>query len=67
MQNANICARIKIESIFWLFILKKVRRSLSLVIKVDNAKIVNMLIENALVLDHTLYKCVRYNFTCKIR
>ena len=57
----------KIESIFWLSTLKKVKRTSSLVIEVDDANIANMLIEEELVLDHTIHKCIRYNPTCKIK
>lgn len=64
MQNASICANIKIESIFQLFALKKNKRILLLIIKIDNAKMANMLIKEGLVLD---YICIRYNFAYKIR
>lgn len=36
-------------------------------IKVDNAKITNLLIEETLVLDHTLHGYMRYNPACKIK
>ena len=66
-QNASMCAGMKIESIFWLSALKKDRRTSSLVIEVDNAKMANMLIEEGLVLDHTLHGCMRYNPACRIK
>lgn len=61
IKNASMCARIKIESIFRFFILKKDRRILSLVIRINDTKMANMLIEKKLALDYTLYKCIRYN------
>ena len=67
MQNASICTRIKIKSIFWLSALKKDKRTSSLVIEVDDAKMVNTLIEEGLVLDHTLHRCMKYNLACKIK
>ena len=60
-------AGMKIESIFWLSTLKKDRRSSSLVVEVDDAKMANMLIEEGLVLDHTLHGCMRYNPACRIK
>ncbi len=66
-QNASMCAGMKIESIFWLSALKKDRRISSLVIEVDDAKMANMLIEEGLVLDHTLHGCMRYNPACRIK
>ena len=39
MQNASMCAGMKIESLFWLSSLKKDRRTASLMIEVDDAKI----------------------------
>ena len=62
-----MCAGMKIESIFWLSVLKKDRRTLLLVIKVDNAKMANILIKEGMVLDHTLHGCKRYNPTCRIK
>ena len=67
MQNTSICAGMKIEGIFWLSILKKNRRTSSRVIEVNNAKMANMLIEEVLVLDHTLHGCMKYNLTCRIK
>ncbi len=67
MQNASMCAVMKIESIFWLSVLKKDRRILSLVIEVDVAKIANILVEEGLVLDHTLHGCMRYNPAYRIK
>ena len=67
MQNISMCANMKIESIFWLSILKKYRRTSLLVVEVDDAKIANILIEEGLVLDHTLHRCIRYNLACKIK
>lgn len=58
-QNASMCASMKIESILWLFALKKNRRTSLLVIKVDNAKMANILIEKRKVLDHILHGCMR--------
>ena len=57
----------KIKNIFWLFTLKKNRRTLSLIIKVDKVKITNILIEEGLVLNHTLYKYILYNLAYKIK
>lgn len=48
-------------------VLKKDRCTSSLVIKVDNAKIANTLIEKRLVLDHTLQRCIKYNSTCRMK
>lgn len=45
MQNTRICISIKIESIFWLSILKKDKHTSSIIIEVDNAKMANILIE----------------------
>lgn len=67
IQNISICIEIKIESIFWLSILKKDKRILSLIIEVDDAKMVNMLIKKRLILDHTMHGCMRYNRTWKIK
>lgn len=66
-QNASMCMEMKIKSIFWLSMLKKVKRTSSLVIEIDDAKIANKLIEEGLVLDHTLHRCMRYNPACKIK
>ena len=66
-QNASMCTGMKIESIFWLSSLKKDRRTALLVIEVDDAKMANMLIEEVLVLDHTLLGCMRYNPACRIK
>lgn len=66
-KNANMCARIKIKSIFWLSEGKKGRQTVLLVVKVDDAKMANILIEEGLVLDHTLHRCIRYNPACKIK
>ncbi len=57
----------KIESIFWLSALKKDKRTSSLVIEVDDAKIANTLMEEEPVLDHTLHGCMRYNPACRIK
>ena len=62
-----MCAGMKIESIFWLSALKKDKRTLSLVIKVDDAKMANMLIEEGLVLDYILHGYIRYNPAYKIK
>lgn len=64
---ASMCAGIRIETIFWLSVLRKDKHILSLVIEVDNAKIANMLIVKELVLNHTLHRCMRYNPACKIK
>ncbi len=66
-QNASMCTGMKIESIFWLSTSKKDRRTSSLVVEVADAKIANMLIEEGLVLDHTLHGCMRYNPACKMK
>ncbi len=66
-QNASICSGIKIGSIFWLFKSKKEKRTSSLVVELADAKMVNMLIEEGLVLDHTLHGCMRYNPACRIK
>ena len=66
-QNASINAGMKIESIFWLSALKKDRRILLLVFEVDNVKMANILIEERLVLDHTLHRFMRYNLTYRIK
>ena len=60
-QNAGMCMGMKIGSIFWLSMLKKDKRIASLVIEIDDAKMANMLIEEGLILDHTLHGCMRYN------
>lgn len=67
MQTGSIYTGIKIESIFWLSILKKNWRILLLVIKVDDAMIAHKLIEKGLVLDHILHGCMRYNPVFKIK
>lgn len=36
-------------------------------IKVDEIKMANLLIEERLVLDHILHKYIRYNPACKIK
>ncbi len=56
----------KIESLFWLSSSKKYKQTASLVIEVDDAKMANLLIEEKLVLDHTLHGFIRYNPTCKM-
>ncbi len=43
-QNTSICTSMNIENIFWLFVLMKDGRILSLVIRIDNTKMANMLI-----------------------
>ncbi len=58
-QNVSICAEMKIESIFWLSAMKKDRRILSLVVEVDDTKMANILIDEGLVFDHTLHRCIR--------
>ncbi len=65
-QNDSICAGIKIESIFWLFTSKQDSRILSLVVEVADVKMANMLIEEELVLDHTLHGCMRYKSICRM-
>ena len=37
------------------------------VIELDDAKVANILIEDGLVLDHTLYECMRYNPAYRIK
>ncbi len=66
-QNASICTGMKIESIFWLSTSKKNGRTSSLVVEVTDAKMANMLIEEELVLDHTLHGCMRYNPACRMK
>lgn len=66
-QNASMCTGKKIESLFWLTSVKKDRQTVSLMVEVDDAKMANMLIEEGLVLDHTLHGCIRYNPACKIK
>ena len=66
-QNSSICTWMKIESIFLLSLLKKDKRTSSLVIEVDDAKMTNTLIEKGLVLDHTLHGCMRYNLGFRIK
>lgn len=60
-QNASMCTEVKIENIFWLSILKKDRRILLPVVKEDDLKMANFLIEEKLVLYYTLHGCIRYN------
>lgn len=67
IYNASICANIKIENIFWLFILKKNKHTLSIIIKVNNAKMTNMLIQKKLFLDHILHRYMRNNFIYRIK
>lgn len=62
-----MCTRMKIEGMFWLFALKKDRRTASLVIEIDHAKMANTLIEGGLVLDHTLHGYMRCNPASRIR
>ncbi len=62
-----MCAEMKIESIFWLSALKKDSRISSLVVEVDNAKMANISSEKELILDHILYRCMRYNPACRIK
>ncbi len=66
-QNAKMCAGMKIEIIFLHSKSKKDRRTSSLVVEMDDAKIANMLIEEGLVLDHTLHGCMRDNPACKMK
>lgn len=66
-QNANMCIGIKFESFFQLSSIKKDRQTALLVIKIDNAKITNLLIEKWLALDHILHKYIRYNLACKVK
>ena len=66
-QNASMCTGMKIESIFWLSTLKKDKRTASLVIEIDDAKLANTLIKEGLVLDHTLHGFMRYNSACRIK
>lgn len=67
MQNTSISTNMKIGNIFWFSTLKKDRHILLLVIEINNAKMTNMLIKEQLVLDHTLYGCMRYNPAYKIK
>lgn len=57
----------KIESIFCLSVLKKNSCILSLIIKINNVKMANMLIKKRLILDYILYKCMNYNLAYKIK
>ncbi len=66
-QNTSMCTSMKIESLFWLSLIKKDRQTASLVIEIDNVRMENLLIEEGLVLDYTLYGCMRYNFICKVK
>lgn len=66
-QNATICAAMKIENIFWLYRQRKNRCTTLLVFKVANIKMTNLLIEKRLVMNHSLYKYIRYNLICKIK
>lgn len=40
---------------------------MSLVVKINDTKIANLLIEKKLVLNYILHKYIRYNPTCKIK
>lgn len=66
-ENISMCAGMKIVSIFWLSALKKDRRTSSLVVEVDEAKMANMLIEEVLVLNHILHGCLTYNPASRIK
>ncbi len=66
-HNASMCIGIKIESLFWLSSSKKAKQAASLVIAVDDAKMANLLMEEELILNHTLHGCIRYNPACKIK
>lgn len=66
-QNASIYTSINIESLFWLSLIKKERQTASLVIEVDNAKLANQPIEERLFLNHTLYRCMKYNLAYKVK
>lgn len=57
----------KIESLFWLSLIKKNRLITSLVVKINNAKMANLLVKEGLVLDHILYRCMRYNLVYKVK
>lgn len=65
-QNAGICIAMKIEIIFWFFLLKKDICTSSLAIKIDNSRMANMLIEERFVLVNT-YCCITYNPLCRIK
>ncbi len=67
IQNVSIYTKIKIESIFWLSILKKDKCTLFQIIDINNAKINYILIIERLVLDQILYKCMRYNLVCRMK
>lgn len=43
------------------FYAEKKKRTASLVIEIDNTKMANTLIEEGLVFNHTLHRCMRYN------
>lgn len=66
-QNASICISIKIENFFQPSSIKKDKQTTSLVVKINNAKIANILIKKWLALDHTLYRYIRYNLAYKIK
>lgn len=57
----------RIESLLWLSATKKIRQTASLVVEIDNTKMANLLIEEGLVLDHTLHGYMGYNPACKIK
>lgn len=66
-QNASICMRMKIGGIFWLSTLKKNKRTFSLIIEINDAKMADTLIKKKPVLNHTLHGCMMYNLAYKIK
>lgn len=66
-QNTSMYTGIKIQSLFWLSLIKKNKQIALFVVELDNEKIANLLIEEKLVLNDTLHRCMRYNPTCKIK
>lgn len=67
IENASICAGMKIEGIFWFSILKKDKQISSVVVEIANTKIAELLIQKRLVLDHTLQGWIKYNSACEIK
>lgn len=58
-QNISIYTGIKIQSLFWLLSVKNDMQIALLIIEIDNTKMVNLLINKKLVLDHILYEYIR--------
>ena len=62
-----MCTGIKIESLFLLLSIKKDKQTTSLMVKIDKAKIENLLMKKKLVLNQTLYTYIIYNSTYKVK